>query len=45
MLLSVMYRPPNSDLTVFEKFCKSLFSANEKASKNILFTGDLQILS
>ena len=38
-----MYRPPNGDMTVFEKFCESLPSANDKTSKNIIFTGDLNI--
>ena len=38
-----MYRPPNGDMTVFEKFCESLLSANDKTSKNIIFTVDLNI--
>ena len=38
-----MYRPPNGDMTVFKKFCKNLLSANDKTSKNIIFTGDLYI--
>ena len=28
-----MYRPPNGDMTVFEKFCEKLLSANDKTSK------------
>ena len=42
ILFSVMYRPPNGDMTVFEKFCKTMLSANNKTSKNI-FAGDLNI--
>ena len=38
-----MYRPPSGDVTVFEKFCKILLSANDKTSKNIIFGGDLNI--
>ena len=43
ILFSVIYRPPNSGMTVFEKFCKNLLSANDKTSKNIIITGDLNI--
>ena len=43
ILFSVMYRSPNGDMTVFEKFCENLFSANDKTSKNIIFAGDLNI--
>ena len=43
ILFSVMYRPPNGDMTVFEKFCKNLLSAKNKTSKNISFAGDLNI--
>ena len=42
-LFSVMYRPPNGDMIIFEKFCKNLLSANDKTSKNIMFAGDLNI--
>ena len=38
-----MYRPPNGDMTVFEKFCKKLLSGNDKSSKNIIFADDLNI--
>ena len=38
-----MYRPPNGDMTVLEKFCENLLSANNKTSKNIIFAGDLHI--
>ena len=37
-----MYRPPNGDTTVFEKFFENLLSANDKTSKNI-FADDLNI--
>ena len=43
ILFSVMYRPPNGDMTVFEKFCKNLLSANDKTSKNIISAGNLNI--
>ena len=32
-----MYRPPNGNMTVSEKFCENLLSANNKTSKNIFF--------
>ena len=32
-----MYRPPNGDMTVSEKFCENVLSANNKTSKNIFF--------
>ena len=32
-----MYRPPNGDITVSEKFCENVLSANNKTSKNIFF--------
>ena len=38
-----MNKPPNGDITVFEKFCKNLLSANDKTSKNIIFVGGLNI--
>ena len=38
-----MYTPPSGDMTVFEKFCKNLFSTNHKTSENIIFAGDLNI--
>ena len=38
-----MYRPSNGDMTVFEKFCKNMLSANDKTSKNIIFAVDLNI--
>ena len=37
-----MYRPPNGDVTVFEKFGENLLSVNDKTSQNI-FAGDLNI--
>ena len=36
-----MYSPPNRDMTIFEKFCENLLSANDKTSKKIIFAGDL----
>ena len=38
-----MYRPPNGDMTVSEKFCENFLSANDKISKNIIFAGDFNI--
>ena len=38
-----MHRPPNGDMTVLEKFCENLLSANDKTWKNIIFAGDLNI--
>ena len=32
-----MYRPSNGDMTVSEKFCENVLSANNKTSKNIFF--------
>ena len=43
ILFSVMYRPPNGDMTVFDKFCKNLHFANDKTSKNIIFADDLNV--
>lgn len=42
ILFNVMYSPPNSDVTV-KNFCQSILSANNKTSKNIIFTGDLNV--
>ena len=38
-----MYRPPNGDMTVFERFCENLVHVNDKISKKIIFAGDLNI--
>ena len=38
-----MYRPPNSDMTVFENFCENMLSANGKTSEKVTFAGDLNI--
>ena len=38
-----MYRPRNSDMTVFESFCQNILSANDKISENIIIAGDLNI--
>ena len=43
ILFSVMYKPPNGDMTVFETFCEKLLSVNNETSKNIIFAGDLNI--
>ena len=43
ILLNVMYRPPNGDMTVFQHFCRKLLFANDKASKKINFAGNLNI--
>ena len=36
VLFIAMYRPPNGDITVFERFCENLLFVNDKTSKNIL---------
>ena len=43
ILFSVVYRPSNSAMTVFENFCKAMLSANDETLKNIIFAGDLNI--
>ena len=43
ILFSVMYKPPNGDMTVLETFCEKLLSVNNKTFKNIIFAGDLNI--
>ena len=35
--------PPNIDMTVFEKFCQNLLSANDKILQNMIFAGDLNV--
>ena len=35
ILFSAMYTPPNGDITIFERFCENLLSANDQTSKNI----------
>ena len=43
ILLNVMSRPSNSDMSVFENFCENMLSANDKTSKNIIFADNLNI--
>ena len=43
ILFSIMSRPPNGDMTIFERFCENLLSANNKTSKKIIFAGALKI--
>ena len=43
ILLNVMYRPPNGDMTVFQHFCRKLLFANDKALEKINFAGNLNI--
>ena len=43
IFFSIMYRYPNGDMTVFERFCERLLSANDKPWKNIIFAGNLNI--
>ena len=38
-----MYRSPNGDMTIFEKFCNILLSTNDETSKNIVFADDFNI--
>ena len=43
ILFSVMYKALNGDMTVFEKFCEILLSANNRTLKSITFAGDLSM--
>ena len=43
ILLNVMYRPPNGDMIVFQRFCRKLLFANDKTLKKIYFAGNLKI--
>ena len=43
ILFSVMFRPSNGDMTVFEKFGGNFLSPNDETSKSIIFAGDLNI--
>ena len=38
-----MYKALNGDMTVFEKFCENLLSANNRTLKSITFAGDLSM--
>ena len=37
-----MCRPPNGDMTVFEKSCGKLLSTNDQTSRNIIFASVLE---
>ena len=37
-----MCRPPNGDMTVFEKSCGKSLSTNDKTSRNIIFANVLE---
>ena len=43
ILFSVMYKPPNDHMAVFEKLCEILLSANDKTLKKIIFAGNWNI--
>ena len=43
LILSLKYRPPNGDSTLFEKHMKSILSKNEATRKEVILIGDFNI--
>ena len=43
LILSLNYRPPNGDSTLFEKHMKSILSKNEATKKEVILIGDFNI--
>ena len=43
LILSLNYRPPNGDLTLFEKHMKSILSKNEATRKEVILIGYFNI--
>ena len=43
IILSLNYRPPNGDTTLFEKHMKSILSKNKASKKEVILTGDFNI--
>ena len=43
LILSLNYRPPNGDSTLFEKHMKSILSKNEATRKEGILIGDFNI--
>ena len=43
IILSLNYRPPNGDTTLFEKYMKSILSKNNATKKEVILIGDFNI--
>ena len=43
IILSLNYRPPNGDTTLFEKHMKSILSKNKATKKEVILIGDFHI--
>ena len=43
LILSLNYRPPNRDTTLFEKHMKSILSKNEATKKEVILIGDFNM--
>ena len=43
LILSLNYRPPNGDSTLFEKHMKSILSKNEATKKEVILIGDFNM--
>ena len=43
LILSLNYRPPNGDTTLFEKHMKSILSKNEATKKEVILIGDFNM--
>ena len=43
LILSLNYRPPNGDTTLFEKHMKSILSKNEATKKEVIPIGDFNM--
>ena len=43
LILSLNYRPPNGDTTLFEKHMKSILSKNEATKKEVILIGDFSM--
>ena len=43
IILSLNYRPPNGDTTLFEKHMKNILSKNEATKKEVVLIGDFNI--
>ena len=43
LILSLNYRSPNGDTTLFEKYMKSILSKNEATKKEVILIGDFNM--
>ena len=43
LILSLNYRPPNGDTTLFEKHTKRILSNNEATKKDVILIGNLDM--